>query len=122
MLEAGKAELGEQLAGQINCGSKDRLRRRPQGPERRFRRCGAVHAERRTQDAGQHPRLFNATLALLKHVENCGWNERFAEQALPDGTCPPAGSRQSAACPPSPPTSHSQLKGEYGIPPERTGC
>jgi tetratricopeptide (TPR) repeat protein len=25
--------------------------------------------------------LFNATLALLKHIENCGWNERFAEQA-----------------------------------------
>ena len=23
----------------------------------------------------------NATLALLKHIENCGWNERFAEQA-----------------------------------------
>ena len=25
--------------------------------------------------------LFNAPLALLKHIENCGWNERFAEQA-----------------------------------------
>ncbi len=25
--------------------------------------------------------LFNATLALLKHIENCGWNDRFAEQA-----------------------------------------
>jgi len=25
--------------------------------------------------------LFNAALALLKHIEHCGYNERFAEQA-----------------------------------------
>lgn len=25
--------------------------------------------------------LFNAALALLRHIENCGWNEQFAEQA-----------------------------------------
>ncbi len=25
--------------------------------------------------------LFNAALALLRHIENCGYNERFAEQA-----------------------------------------
>lgn len=25
--------------------------------------------------------LFNATLALLKYIEHCGWNDRFAEQA-----------------------------------------
>jgi DNA-binding response OmpR family regulator len=25
--------------------------------------------------------LFNAALALLRHIENCGWNDRFAAQA-----------------------------------------
>lgn len=30
---------------------------------------------------GNHHVLFNAALALLKHIEHKGWNDRFAEQA-----------------------------------------
>lgn len=30
---------------------------------------------------GNHHVLFNAALALLRHIEHKGWNERFAEQA-----------------------------------------
>jgi hypothetical protein len=80
--EAGKAELGEQLAGQINTEVRDLVAegaRKAQDGD--F--DGAVQfmlSAVRKMPGNTHV-LFNATLALLKHIENCGWNERFAEQA-----------------------------------------
>lgn len=80
--DVGKEALGEQLAGQIDGEVKDLVSegaRKAQGGDY----DGAVQlmlsAVRRMP--GNTHVLFNATLALLKHIENCGWNERFAEQA-----------------------------------------
>ena len=80
--EAGKSELGDQLAGQINGEVKDLISegaRKAQSGDY----DGAVHfmlsAVRRMP--GNTNVLFNATLALLKHIENCGWNESCADQA-----------------------------------------
>lgn len=80
--EAGKADLGEQLAGQINAEVRDLVaegaRKAQEGDL-----DGAVQfmltAVRKMP--GNTNVLFNATLALLKHIEGCGWNERYAEQA-----------------------------------------
>lgn len=80
--EAGKAELGEQLAGQINTEVRDLVSegaRKAQDGD--F--DGAVQfmlTAVRKMPGNTHV-LFNATLALLKHIESCGWNERFADQA-----------------------------------------
>ena len=80
--EVGKAELGEQLAGQINGEVKDLIAegaRKAQSGDY----DGAVHfmlsAVRRMP--GNTNVLFNATLALLKHIEHCGWNDSYADQA-----------------------------------------
>lgn len=80
--DAGKPELCEQLTTQMQGEVKDLVAegaRKAQGGD--F--DGAVQfmlSAVRKMPGNVHV-LFNATLALLKHVENCGWNERFAEQA-----------------------------------------
>ncbi len=80
--DADRVELGERLEGQINGEVKDLVSegaRKAQSGD--F--DGAVQfmlAAVRRMPGNTHV-LFNATLALLKHIENCGWNERFAEQA-----------------------------------------
>jgi DNA-binding response OmpR family regulator len=80
--EAGKAELGEQLAKQMDAEVKDLVAegaRKAQGGDYE----GAVQfmlSAVRKMPGNVHV-LFNATLALLKYIENCGWNERFATQA-----------------------------------------
>ncbi|WP_374265053.1 tetratricopeptide repeat protein [Zoogloea sp.] len=83
MLKAvGKAELGEQLAGQINGEVKDLVSegaRKAQDGDYDGAVQFMLSAVRRMP--GNTHVLFNATLALLKHIEHCGWNERFAEQA-----------------------------------------
>jgi len=79
---ADRVALGERLEGQINGEVKDLVSegaRKAQSGD--F--DGAVQfmlAAVRRMPGNTHV-LFNATLALLKHIENCGWNERFAEQA-----------------------------------------
>ncbi|MBL0283134.1 MAG: response regulator [Zoogloea sp.] len=80
--DADRVELGERLEEQINGEVKDLVSegaRKAQSGD--F--DGAVQfmltAARRMP--GNNHVLFNAILALLKHIENCGWNERFAEQA-----------------------------------------
>ena len=80
--DAGKADLGEALAKQINAEVRDLVaegaRKAQEGDL-----DGAVQfmltAVRKMP--GNTNVLFNATLALLKHIEGCGWNERYAEQA-----------------------------------------
>ena len=80
--EAGKAELGEQLAKQMDSEVKDLVAegaRKAQGGDYE----GAVQfmlSAVRKMPGNVHV-LFNATLALLKYIENCGWNDRFASQA-----------------------------------------
>jgi DNA-binding response OmpR family regulator len=80
--EAGKAELGEQLARQMDSEVKDLVAegaRKAQGGDYE----GAVQfmlSAVRKMPGNVHV-LFNATLALLKYIENCGWNDRFASQA-----------------------------------------
>lgn len=80
--EAGKPELCEQLTTQMQGEVKDLVAegaRKAQSGD--F--DGAVQfmlSAVRKMPGNIHV-LFNATLALLKHVENCGWNERFADQA-----------------------------------------
>jgi DNA-binding response OmpR family regulator len=80
--EAGKPELCEQLTTQMQGEVKDLVAegaRKAQSGD--F--DGAVQfmlSAVRKMPGNVHV-LFNATLALLKHVENCGWNERFADQA-----------------------------------------
>lgn len=80
--EAGKSELCEQLLSQTQGEVKDLVAegaRKAQGGDYE----GAVQfmlSAVRKMPTNIHV-LFNATLALLKFVENCGWNERFAEQA-----------------------------------------
>jgi hypothetical protein len=80
--EAGKPELCEQLTAQMQGEVKDLVAegaRKAQSGD--F--DGAVQfmlSAVRKMPGNIHV-LFNATLALLKHVENCGWNERFADQA-----------------------------------------
>lgn len=80
--EAGKPELCEQLAQRMDGEVKDLVAegaRKAQSGD--F--DGAVQfmlSAARKMPGNAHV-LFNATLALLKHIENCGWNERFAEQA-----------------------------------------
>jgi tetratricopeptide (TPR) repeat protein len=79
---AGKAELGEQLAEQMQAEVKDLVSegaRKAQDGDYE----GAVQfmmVAVRKMPGNVHV-LFNATLALLKHIEFGGWNERFAEQA-----------------------------------------
>lgn len=80
--EAGKPELCEQLAMRMDGEVKDLVAegaRKAQSGDY----DGAVQfmlSAARKMPGNAHV-LFNATLALLKHIENCGWNERFAEQA-----------------------------------------
>lgn len=80
--EAGKSELCEQLLSRTQGEVKDLVAegaRKAQGGDYE----GAVQfmlSAVRKMPTNIHV-LFNATLALLKYVENCGWNERFAEQA-----------------------------------------
>lgn len=80
--EAGKAELGEQLAKQMDSEVKDLVAegaRKAQTGDYE----GAVQfmlSAVRKMPGNVHV-LFNATLALLKYIENCGWNDRFAGQA-----------------------------------------
>ena len=115
--EAGKAELGEQLAGQINCEVKDLVSegaRKAQSGDFDGAVQFMLNAVRRMP--GNPNVLFNATLALLKHVENCGWNERFAEQAR---TLMERARQQDPGNPRLPALTayyHNQLK-KYGIHP-----
>ena len=80
--EAGKSELCEQLLSRTQGEVKDLVAegaRKAQSGDYE----GAVQfmlSAVRKMPTNIHV-LFNATLALLKYVENCGWNERFAEQA-----------------------------------------
>lgn len=79
--DAGKADLGEALAEADQCRVRDLVaegaRKAQEGDL-----DGAVQfmltAVRKMP--GNTNVLF-ATLALLKHIEGCGWNERYAEQA-----------------------------------------
>ncbi len=80
--DIGKAELGERLEGQINGEVKDLVSegaRKAQSGDYDGAVQFMLSAVRRMP--GNTHVLFNATLALLKHIENCGWNDRFAEQA-----------------------------------------
>ena len=80
--EVGKADLGDLLAGQINGEVKDLVSegaRKAQSGDYDGAVQFMLSAARRMP--GNTHVLFNATLALLKHIENCGWNERFADQA-----------------------------------------
>lgn len=80
--EAGKAHLGEQLVEQMNGEVKDLVSegaRKAQDGDYE----GAVQfmlSAVRKMPGNVHV-LFNATLALLKYLENCGWNERFGAQS-----------------------------------------
>jgi len=80
--EVGKENLGEQLAGQIDGEVRDLVSegaRKAQSGDFDGAVQFMLSAVRRMP--GNTHVLFNATLALLKHIEHCGWNERFAEQA-----------------------------------------
>ncbi|HNO87844.1 MAG TPA: response regulator [Rhodocyclaceae bacterium] len=80
--DAGKAELGETLAAQMQMEVRDLVsegaRKAQEGD---FDGAVQLMMNAVRKMPGNVHVLFNATLALLKHVENCGWNEQFAHQA-----------------------------------------
>lgn len=80
--QVGKAELGDRLAGQITMEVKDLVSegaRKAQSGDFDGAVQFMLSAVRRMP--GNVHVMLNAALALLKHIEHCGWNERFAEQA-----------------------------------------
>ena len=83
MLSAlGRPHLGEMLAERIRTEVRDIMAEGAQLAQRgdydgSVRQM--IQAARKLP--GNTQVLFNAALALLKHIEHLGWNERFARQA-----------------------------------------
>ncbi|HSD36487.1 MAG TPA: response regulator [Rhodocyclaceae bacterium] len=82
LVELGRPELGEQLASRVRKEVKDLM---AQGAQLAQRGDFDGSVRQMTQAVAKMPGnvnvLFNAALALLKHIENLGWNPRFAADA-----------------------------------------
>ncbi len=82
LVELGRPELGEQLAHRVKEEVKDLMAQGAQLAQRGDY-DGSVRQMMQAVNKmpGNNNVLFNASLALLKHIENLGWNPRFAADA-----------------------------------------
>jgi tetratricopeptide (TPR) repeat protein len=82
LVELGRPELGEQLANRVRDEVKDLM---AQGAQLAQRGDFDGSVRQMMQAVAKMPGninvLFNASLSLLKHIENQGWNPRFAADA-----------------------------------------
>ncbi|MEC5387356.1 tetratricopeptide repeat protein [Uliginosibacterium sp. H3] len=82
LVELGRPELGEQLANRVKDEVKDLM---AQGAQLAQRGDFDGSVRQMMQAVAKMPGninvLFNASLSLLKHIENLGWNPRFAADA-----------------------------------------
>jgi CheY-like chemotaxis protein/thioredoxin-like negative regulator of GroEL len=82
LVELGRPELGAQLAARVREEVKDLM---AQGAQLAQRGDFDGSVRQMMQAVAKMPGninvLFNASLSLLKHIENLGWNPRFAADA-----------------------------------------
>jgi urease gamma subunit len=82
LVELGRPELGEQLASRVKNEVKDLMSQGAQLAQRGdFDGSVRQMMQAVAKMPGNSNVLFNASLALLKHIENLGWNPRFASDA-----------------------------------------
>ncbi|MDB5887857.1 MAG: response regulator protein [Rhodocyclales bacterium] len=82
LVELGRPELGEQLANRVKEEVKDLMAQGAQLAQRGdFDGSVRQMMQAVNKMPGNNNVLFNASLALLKHIENLGWNPRFASDA-----------------------------------------
>ena len=82
LVELGRPELGEQLATRVRTEVKDLMAQGAQLAQRGDFDGSVRQMMQAVQKLpGNINVLFNASLSLLKHIENLGWNPKFAADA-----------------------------------------
>ena len=82
LTDLGRPELGEDLATRIRTEVRDIMADGAKAAQSGDFDGAVRHMMQAVQKLpGNTHVLFNASLALLKHIENLGWNDRFAANA-----------------------------------------